>query len=96
MIRIAAVFHYPVCWILLKHVLCLYLSNCCIDTLSVIPQYSTPTNKALSHGLQTLYVANDPTSLWDFNHLLLVTRHLYHMFPRLQTIDKVDGPNAEQ
>ena len=70
--------------------------QCYIDTLPPIPQYSIPTSEALSHGLQKLYVANDPTSLWDFNQLLLVARHLYLMFPRLETIDNVDGPNAEQ
>jgi len=69
--------------------------HCCINTLPPIPQYSIPTTKALSHGLQILFV-NNPTSLWDFNQLLLVARHLYLTFPRLQTIDTVDGPDAEQ
>ena len=70
--------------------------HCCIDTLPPIPEYSIPTTKALSHGLQSLFVANNPTSLWDFNQLLLVARHFYLTFPRLQTIDNVEGPNAEQ
>ena len=70
--------------------------HCCIDTLPPIPEYSSPTNKALSHGLQSLFVANNPTSLWDFNQVLLVARHLYLTFPRLQTIDCVEGPNSEQ
>ena len=71
--------------------------HCCIDTLPPIPEYySTPTTKALSHGLQSLFVANNPTSPWDFNQLLLVARHLYLTFPRLQTIDGVEGPNVDQ
>ena len=70
--------------------------QCCIDTLPPIPEYSTPTTKALSHGLQSLFVANKPTSTWDFNQLLLVARHLYLAFPRLQTIDSMEGSNAEQ
>ena len=72
--------------------------HCCIDTLSPIPEYSIPTTKALSHGLQSLFVANNPTStsLWDFNQLLLVARHFYLTFPCLQTINSVEGPNAEQ
>ena len=74
--------------------------HCCIDTLSPIPEYPIPaTTKVLSHGLlQSLFVANNPTptSLWDFNRLLLVARHLYLTFPNLQTIDNVEGPNAEQ
>lgn len=70
--------------------------HCCIDTLPPIPEYFIPTTKALSHGLQSLFVANNPTSIWDFNQLLLVARHLYLTFPCLQTIDSVKGPNAEQ
>ena len=70
--------------------------QCCIDKLSPIPQYPIPTTSALSHGLQTLIIANNPTSHWDFNELLLVTRHLYLMFPNIQTIDNVEGPKAEQ
>ena len=67
--------------------------HCSIDTRPPIPEYSVPTTKALSHGLQSLFVDNDPTSLWDFDQLLLVARHLYLTFPGLQTIA---GPNAEQ
>ena len=70
--------------------------QCCIDTLSPIPQYSIPTTSALSHGLQALIIANNPTSHWDFNQLLLVARHLYLMFPHIQTIDNVEGLKAEQ
>ncbi|KAF8801996.1 hypothetical protein BYT27DRAFT_7014767, partial [Phlegmacium glaucopus] len=70
--------------------------ECCISTLPPIPEYPVPTSKALSHGLQVLFIANDPTSPWDFKQLLLVARHLYLLFPRLQTIDNVEGPNAEQ
>ena len=70
--------------------------HCSINTSSPIPKYSSPTTEALSHGLQSLFVANNPTSLWDFDQLLLVARHLYLTFPRVQTIDSVEGPNAEQ
>ena len=70
--------------------------QCCIDTLSPIPEYSIPTTKALSHGLQSLFIANNPTPLWDFNQLLLVARHIYLTFPCLQTINSVEGTNAEQ
>ena len=70
--------------------------HCCIDTLPPIPEYSNPTNNALSHGLQSLFVANNPTSLWDFNQLLLVARHIYLTFPWIQDIDSVEGSNAEQ
>lgn len=65
--------------------------QCCIDT-----HYSIPATKALSHGLQTLSVANNSTPVWDFKQLLLVARHLYLTFPRLQTIDNTEGPNEEQ
>ena len=67
--------------------------HCCIDTLPPIPEYSVPANNALSHGLQSLSVANNPTSHWDFNQLLLAARHLYLTFPGLQSIE---GPSAEQ
>ena len=70
--------------------------HCSIDTSPPIPKYSSPTTEALSHGLQSLFVANNPTSLWNFDQLLLVARHLYLTFPRVQTIDRVEGPNAEQ
>jgi hypothetical protein len=70
--------------------------HCCIDTCLPIPKYSIPTTKSLSHGLKSLFVANNPTSLWDFNQLILVARHLYLIFPCIQTIDSVEGPNAEQ
>jgi len=70
--------------------------QCCISTLLPTLHYSIPTTKALSHGLQKLSIANNPTSLWDFNQLLLVARHLYLMFPHLQTIDNVEGPNGVQ
>ena len=70
--------------------------QCCVDTLPPIPEYSFPTSKALSHRLQSLFIANNPASLWDFNQLLLVARHFYLTFPYLQTIESVEGPNAEQ
>ena len=70
--------------------------QCRIDTLPPIPEHSIPTTKALSHGLQSLFIANNPASLWDFNQLLLVARHLYLTFPRLQTIESVEGPITEQ
>ena len=65
--------------------------QCCVSTHSPIPEYSIPTSKVLPHGLQTLVVAaNNSTSLWDFNQLLLVARHLYLAFPHLQTIDSLE------
>ena len=71
--------------------------HCCIDTLPPIPEYSIPTTKALSHGLlKSLFIDNNPASVWDFNQILLVARHLYLTFPCLQTINSVAGPNAEQ
>ena len=70
--------------------------HCCIDTLPPIPKYSIPTTKALSHGLKSLFIANNPASFWDFDHILLVARHLYLTFPCLQTINSVEGTNAEQ
>jgi hypothetical protein len=70
--------------------------QCCIDTLPPIPEYSIPTTKALSHGLKSLFITNNPASPWDFYQLLLVARHLYLTFPCLQTINSVEGTNAEQ
>ena len=72
--------------------------QCCMSTLpQQIPEYSVPAGqKVLSHGLQHLFVANHPTLPWDFNELLLVARHLYLLFPHLQTIYSVEGPKAEQ
>ena len=70
--------------------------QCRIDTLSPIPQYSSPPTKTLTHGLQILSVANDLTSLWDFNQLLLVARHLYLAFPCIQIIECGKGVNADQ
>ena len=71
--------------------------HCCIDTLPPIPEHSIPTTKALSHGLlKSLFIATNPASVWDFNQILLVARHLYLTFPCLQTINCVEGPNAEQ
>ena len=70
--------------------------QCCVSTLSPIPGCSIPT-RILPHGLQTLVVANNPTSLWDFSQLLLVARHLYLAFPHIQTIDSLElGSKAEQ
>ncbi|KAF8809429.1 hypothetical protein BYT27DRAFT_7254564 [Phlegmacium glaucopus] len=70
--------------------------QCCVSTLPPIPEYSVPTSKGLSHGLKALFVANDPTSPWDFDQLILVARHLYLLFPYLKALDIVEGSNAEQ
>src|SRR5271155_5073164 len=58
---------------------------------------SIPKSKILSHHrLQTLFVPNNPASLCNFNQLLLVAYHIYLMFPYLQIIVNVEGPNAEE
>jgi hypothetical protein len=69
--------------------------QCSIDTLSLIPEYPIPATKVLAHGLQRLTVTSNPTSLWNFNQLLLVARHIYLIFPYLQTIDNMEGSNAD-
>ena len=69
--------------------------QCSIDTLSLIPEYPVPATDALSHGLRKLSVGNS-FPLSDTKRLRLVARHLYLLFPRLETIDTSQGRNAEQ
>ena len=69
--------------------------QCSIDTLSLIPECPIRATKALAHGLQTLTVTSKPTLLYNFNQLLLVARHIYLVFPYIQTIDNMEGSNAD-
>jgi hypothetical protein len=71
--------------------------QCRIRILSPILESSIPKSKILSHHrLQTLFVPDNPASLCDFNQLLLVVYHIYLVFPYLQIIVNVEGPNAEE
>jgi len=70
-----------------------------IERLSLIPEYSVPTTEALSHGLQVLSVGNSsphPDSNLDSKKLYLIARHLYLLFPNLETINTFPEYNAEQ
>ena len=71
--------------------------QCRIDSLSPIPEYTTPNTAALSHGLRVLSVSSSssdppPTT----KQLCLIARHLYLLFPNLETINTYEGHNAEQ
>ena len=61
-----------------------------IDPHSPIPEYSIPTNAGLSHGLRTLSVGSSssfPGPLpVDKKAGYLIARHLYLLFPNLETI----------
>ena len=62
-----------------------------IDPHSPIPEYSIPTNAGLSHGLRTLSVGSSSSSFpgplpVDKKAGYLIARHLYLLFPKLETI----------
>ena len=66
-----------------------------IEPLSLVPEYSVPTTEALSHGLQVLSVGNSSPHP-DSKKLYLIARHLYLLFPNLETINTFPEYNAEQ
>lgn len=72
--------------------------QCSIKSLSPIPEYPVPTTDALLHGLRELSVGNSSESspLSDIKQLRLIARHLYLLFPSLETIDTSPERNAEQ
>ena len=70
--------------------------QCSIKSLSQIPEYPvSTTNAALSHRLRKLSVGNS-SPLSNAKQLRLIARHLYLLFPRLETINTSQGRNAEQ
>ncbi|KAF8801992.1 hypothetical protein BYT27DRAFT_7173549 [Phlegmacium glaucopus] len=83
----------------LRHVAetCLKLESfqCRIESLSRIPEYTVPTTGALSHGLRLLSVGNS-SPLSNTKQLKLIARHLYLLFPHLETISTSEEHNAEQ
>lgn len=72
--------------------------QCYIDCLSPVPEYSISTDAGLSHGLQTLSVgskfplsiANPLAKRRDY----LIARHLYLLFPDLETISTFEEHDA--
>ena len=69
--------------------------QCRIEPLSLIPEYTVPTSKILSHGLRTLSVGNS-APLPDSKKLYLIARHLDLLFPHLETITPSEKHNAKQ
>ena len=68
--------------------------QCHIQSLSQIPEYPIPTNAGLSHGLRELSIGNS-FPLPD-KQLYLIARHLYLLFPNLETINTSEQHNATQ
>ena len=70
--------------------------QCHIESLSLIPKYPIPTNAGISHGLRKLSVtAGDCFPISD-KRLYDIARHLYLLFPNLETIDTPEEHNAAQ
>jgi len=69
--------------------------QCHIQYLSQIPEYPIPTNAGLSHGLRKLSIGNS-FPLPDSERLYLIARHLYLLFPKLETINTSEQHNAAQ
>ena len=76
--------------------------KCYIDSRSPIPEYSIPTNVGLSHGLRILSVGSSfplqvPASPGAKQLELdyLIARHLYLLFPKLETINTSEEHDAE-
>jgi hypothetical protein len=69
--------------------------QCHIESLSQIPEYPIPTNDGLSHGLRKLSIGNC-FPLSDTKRLYLIARHLYLLFPNLETIITSEQHNAAQ
>ncbi|KAF8801979.1 hypothetical protein BYT27DRAFT_7308374, partial [Phlegmacium glaucopus] len=71
--------------------------RCCINPLSLIPEYTVPTTEALFHGLRTLSVGNlSPHWQPDSKKLYLIACHLDRLFPHLETINTSEEHNGEQ
>jgi hypothetical protein len=69
--------------------------QCYIDPLSPVPEYSVPTDVGLSHGLRTLSVGSS-FPLPPPNKLgYLIARHLYLLFPKLETIRTSEEHDGE-
>ena len=69
--------------------------QCHIESLSQIPEYPIPTDLGLSHGLRKLSVGNS-SLIPDNKQLYLIARHLYLLFPNLETINTSEEHNAAQ
>ena len=69
--------------------------QCSIESLSQIPEYPVSTTDALSHRLRKLSVGNS-SALSNTKQLRLIARHLYLLFPHLETINTSQERNAEQ
>ena len=69
--------------------------QCYIDSFSPVPEYSIPTDLGLSHGLRILSVGSSfPLPVVKLLGYL-IARHLYLLFPKLETIDISEEHNAE-
>jgi len=81
--------------------------QCYIDSFSRVPEYSIPTDVGLSHGLRTLSVGNSlpPGHVPPPDNFFpppvpkklgyLIARHLYLLFPKLETIRTSEGHDGE-
>jgi len=69
--------------------------QCHIQSLTSVPEYPVPTNVGLSHGLRKLSVSNPFPSPAETTgtgkQLYLIARHLYLLFPNLETINASEG-----
>lgn len=69
--------------------------QCYIDPLSPVPEYSIPTDVGLSHGLRILSVGSFFPLPFVKKLGYLIARHLYLLFPNLETIRTSGGHDAE-
>ena len=69
--------------------------QCYINPLSPVPEYSIPTDVGLSHGLQILSVGSSFPLPVAKKLGYLIARHLYLLFPKLETIRTSEGQDAE-
>jgi hypothetical protein len=71
--------------------------QCYIDPLSPVPEYSSsiPTDVGLSHGLRILSVGSFFPLPFAKKLGYLIARHLYLLFPDLETIRTSGGHDAE-
>jgi len=64
--------------------------QCYINPLYPVPEYSIPTDVGLSHGLRILSVGTFPLPVAK-QLGYLIARHLYLLFPKLETIRTFNG-----
>ena len=70
--------------------------QCYIDSHSPVPEYSIPTDVGLSHGLQILSVGSSfPPPPVDKKLEYLIARHLYLLFPKLESVRTSEEHDAE-